>query len=536
MYNAKNYHTALDFLSARDDNVTSDWDAKRVQAYDLYEHLYLNGTQTLKIVLRGDDQTPLLMPSARKIIEATNRFLGVNFDFLVAAGGDEGTRQDLNYWWETFWKRESLPAKFASNKRWGLVRGDAYFYLYADPLKPLGRRISIEELDPRQVFEIDDPAKPGSLLGVHIVEKVQDFREPDKPDKLIAKRRTFRKIIDENGYQVISSELKYFEIGKWDDRDPINAEKMEPVPYPEMEQEPFVLPTAIQQLPVYKWRNSPLQHSSWGHSQLTGLETLLYAINQSLSDEDATLVFNGLGMYVTTAGPPRGPDGEVADWNIGPKQVVEIGQDQRFERVTGVSDVTPYQAHMNFIDEKGLAEASGTPEVAIGRVDVTVAESGISLQLQMMPLIAANAEKELEIINALDQMFYDITTMWLPSYEPEMFGDLETMAQMSVVCVFDDPMPKNRDAQVQEVIQLDTANLILKSMAVARLRELGWEYPSTDINGNPLDDETLAAMLLNQVAASAAALDPYATQGFTDTSGEEDLNTPDEQSVDLGVS
>lgn len=534
MYNAKYASAAKDFVSAADDNITNAMDKLRLQAYDLYENLYLNSTQTLKLVLRGDEQFPILMPSGKKIVEATNRFLGVNVDFLVDSGGDEGTRQDVQAWWSDFWKRESFPAKFSSNKRWGLIRGDAYFYVYADPAKVPSARISVVELDPRQVFEIEDIT--GRLVGVHLVEKIQDFREPDKQDKQIVKRRTFRKAVDEAGMVMITSELKFFSIGKWDDRTPADVEKLEPVPWPEMEEEPFPLPPPISQLPVYKWRNSPLQHCSWGHSQLAGLETLLYALNQTLSDEDATMVFNGLGMYMTTAGPPRGPDGEVTDWNIGPKQIIEIGQDQRFERVTGVTDVSPYQNHMNFIDEKGLSESSGTPEVAIGRVDVAVAESGISLQLQMMPLIASNAEKELEIINVLDHMFFDITSMWLSAYEPELFGNPDVMAQLNVVCIFDDPMPKNRDAQIQEVIQLDTSNLILKSMAVAKLRELGWEYPTVDpYTGMPLTDEDIAQMLMGQVAASAAALDPYASQSFGAAAGEP-ADTLDQQSIDLGTS
>ena len=64
-----------------------------------------------------------------------------------------------------------------------------------------------------------------------------------------------------------------------------------------------------------------MQNSTWGLSQLTGLETLLYGINQSLTDEDATMVFQGLGMYVTSAAPPIDPTtGEVTNWNIGPQQ------------------------------------------------------------------------------------------------------------------------------------------------------------------------------------------------------------------------
>ena len=35
------------------------------------------------------------------------------------------------------------------------------------------------------------------------------------------------------------------------------------------------------------------------------------------------------------------------------------------------------------------------------------------------------------------------------------------MQEMSVVCVFDDPMPEDRDSEIQEMILLRTSNLIL---------------------------------------------------------------------------
>ena len=444
----------------------------------------------------------------------------------------------LMLWWASFFKRDAVRAIFASSKRWGLVRGDAAFYIYSNANKPAGQRLSIAELDPRQLFEIEDAG--GNIIGVHIVDTVQDFRDPDKLDKKIARRRTFRKVFDEatGAISAITSELKHYEIGKWDDRTATLAEKMEAVPYPAFDEEPEPLPPTITQLPVYKWRNNAPQNSTWGHSKLTGLETLLYAINQSLTDEDATIVFQGLGMYVTSAAPPQDTEGNTTDWQIGPMQIIEIGQDQRFDRVTGVSDVSPYQNHMNFIDEKGLSEASGTPQIAIGRVDVAVAESGISLQLQLMPLLAQNAEKEQEMIVVLDQMFYDITSMWLPAYEPEMFPDAEVMREMSVVSVFDDPMPKNRDAQVQETLLLVTSNLILTSMAVSKLRSLGWEYPTVDpFTGQPLTDEDIAALLNQQAAANAAAADPFSTSLGQDAGAEEPdtQNTPDQNTIDLGA-
>ena len=537
-YNKKQYAAALDFIQGGDENIPNVDDQKRVAAYDLYESIYNNSTVDLKLVMRGDDQTPILVPSGRKIVEATHRFLGLNFNYFVDAGGDEGTRQEVDEYLADFWKRETVPSKFVSNKRWGLVRADAVFYLYGTESKGEGKRVSIAELDPRQLFEIEEG---NDVIGIHIVETVQDFRDPTKPEKMIAKRRTFRKRFNPDGtVGGISSELTFWELGKWDDRDAVNAGKMERVTGPEAaerEDEEFMLPPAITQLPVYKWRNSPPQNSSWGHSQLSGLETLLYAVNQTLSDEDATIVFQGLGMYVTTSGPPRDPStGQVADWNIGPKQIIEIGTDQKFERVTGVTDMSPFTQHMDTI-KKDMNEASGTPEIAIGQVDVSIAESGIALQMQLAPLLAQNSEKELEMITVLDQMLHDLVTMWLPAYEPA-FSNVDVMSEISVVAIFDDPMPKNRDAKVQEVVLLDSSNLILKTMAIQELRDLGYRYPTIDAMGNPLTDDDIAAMLLNQQAALAAALDPFgaALGGEGEVPpGEEDPNTPDEQTINLGV-
>lgn len=538
VYNNKQYRAALDFLPAGDSNIPNPDDQRRVQVYDLYESIYANSTVDLQIILRGDDQAPMLVPSGQKIIKATARFLALDFDYLVDAGGDEGTRQLVEAWWADTFAREALPAKFISNKRWGLIRGDACFYVYATPGKEVGKRISIAELDPRHVFEIEEN---NEVVGLHIVEQVQDFRDETKPDKKIAKRRTFRKAFSDNGeFLGITSELTFWELGKWDDRDPITREKMVQVPGGERDEPAELLPPTITQLPVYKWRNDPPQNSSWGHSQLSGFETLLYGINQTLSDEDATIVFQGLGMYVTTSGPPRDPQtGEVTDWNIGPKQIIEIGTEQKFERVTGVTDMSPYTQHMDTI-RNDISECSGVPEIAIGKVDVTAAESGISLKMQLMPLLSANSEKELEIITVMDQMFHDITTMWLPAYEPETFADPAVLAEVSVVCLFGDPMPKNRDAEIQETVLLDSSGLILKSMVVAKLRSLGWKYPEFDEAGNPLTDEDIAAMLLQQSAAVAAAADPFsmmggAGDGSEESFGDEQGNTPDSKTIDLGM-
>lgn len=512
-FNNKQYDAAKSYISGGSNNITAENDALRVQAYDLYEDIYRNAEENIRVQLRGEDQTAVIVPNGRKIVEATNRFLGVKMDYFVEPTLPSEFAEAVDAYFKDLFKREKLTGKFNSNKRWGLVRGDAYFYIHADPNRPFGQRIRVTELDPRRVFEIEDhPNDPNELTGVHLVDLIQDPRD-NKPDKKIARRRTFRKAYDEFGNSVaVSSELTFWEVGKWDDRTPQLIEKMQQVPYPEFEEPAFILPFPITKLPVFKWSNDPAPNSSWGTSQLAGMETLLYAINQSLSDEDATLVFQGLGMYVTDAAPPQDAAGNTGSWDVGPQQVIEISTGQRFDRVSGVSTTAPFLEHMNYINDN-MCESGGVPQTAIGRVDVAAAESGIALKLELLPIIAANSEKEFQIINAMDAMFTQIATMWMPAYEIEMFGAsesiVELMQQALVTVVFDDPMPKDRDAQVQEVIQLDAANLILKSMAVAKLRELGWAYPDVDASGQPLDDFMLAGMLYQQMSLSMQAMDPY---------------------------
>ncbi|AZS12543.1 portal protein [Mycobacterium phage DrLupo] len=519
-YNPKQYDPAKPFLRGGDDNIVDENDKNRIRAYDLYENIYLNSAETLKLVLRGDDSVPILMPSGRKIVEAVHRFLGVGFDYLVEPDrGDEGVRQSLDVYFRNLFKREAVKAKFTSNKRWGLIRGDAHFYIHADPNKKAGERLSIEEVDPRQVFLIEEGT---SVVGFHMVDIIQDFRAKDDPSKKIARRRTFRRVKDDAGNFTgrVSSELTHWTLGNWDDRGAIpdeTARLKERVVSSEFDEEVEELPEPISQLPLYRWRNKPPQNSTWGTSQLEGMETLAYALNQSLTDEDATIVFQGLGMYVTNASPPVDPNtGELTDWNIGPMQIIEIpgsAQDQYFNRVSGVQDISPFQDHMRWIDEKGIAEGSGTPEVAIGRVDVTSAESGISLELQLKPLLAANEEKELELIVVMDQMLHDIATMWLPAYEGDYedtigggrpFASADLLNECSVVCVFADPMPVNKTQVIQDTLLLQQSHLILRKMAVAKLRSIGWEYPATDAEGRPLTDDDIADMLLAEAEADAS--------------------------------
>ena len=509
------YSTARQFGPPKDDpNITADIDKIRIAAYDLYDGLYHNRQESLKIHVRGEDQTPIYVPSTKKIVEATSRYLMVGFDYFARGpldiesadnaaeptvnAGTQTSNSAIEAYFETFFKREKIKSKAINQKRYALVRGDALWYITADPRKKEGERLSLHELDPRQYFPIDDPSDSTRIIGCHIVDTVQDPTKPDDKDAKVARRQTYRKDFNPDGtLRAITSERRCFEIGKWDDRH-LDPEELAPVPNPADDIPLQDLPSQITQLPVYHLKNNALPNATFGLSEVAGMESLIFSLNQSMTDEDLALIMQGLGMYVTNAQPPTNADNTPGDWNVGPGQVIEVGPDQEFTRVTGVSSTAPYTEHMDKMDN-ALTQGSGTPEIAIGAVDVAIAESGIALMLQMGPILAKNAEKELEWILTTDQMFHDIVNMWLPAYEGIDPGG------SSVVTIVDDPMPVNRDAKIQELMLLYTSGVVTLSMVVEGLQTLGYKFP----DDNP---EIAAQMIMDEQKQKSIDMmgDPYA--------------------------
>lgn len=465
-------------------------DAQRIQAYQLYEQMYDNVPDTFKLVQRGTDANPIYIPSSKIIVEATNRFLATGFDFMIdprvgTPQDQELIRQAVNQ----LFKRELFYAKFATQKRYGLIRGDAVWHLVGNPLKAQGRRISIYEIDPAAYFPIYDTENLDKIMGCHLVDRIPD---PSDPTKTVVRRQTYRKDEERNG--IITSETTLWSEGKWDDRN-LAPEDLEQVgvvvPL-------FDLPPTITSLPVYHIKNARIPGAPFGGSELKGLERIASAINQGISDEELTLALEGIGVYATDSGPPTDEDGNEVNWQMGPGRVVEVDEERKFWRVSGASSIAPFQDHLSYL-MNSMKQASAVSDVSAGSVDVSIAESGIALYLQMAPMLAKNGEKEAEMLGIYDHMFYDIVQMWLPAYEAMPAG-----IAVSLVSRVDDPMPVNRDARVAEVLQLLAAQVITAEYAREELTKYGYTFPE-EMGANVVAERTaLAAAQQGDIFGSRA--------------------------------
>ena len=472
-------------------------DAERLMAYQVYEGMYRNIPDVFKLVQRGDEQNPIYLPSAKTIIEAKNRYLAKDWNYVIDPKlGTDADRATLNLALDTLFKREIIRTKFATQKRWGMIRGDQVWHIVGDIEKEATRRLSVYEVDPASYFPIFDPWNPDKILGCHLVDPVLN-----EAGKTVIKRQTYRKT--DTG--TITYELSWWETGAWDDRDdtivlkPVQSKDIPEGdfndPVPEEELDPRI--TAI---PVYHIKNNRITGQPFGVSELAGLETLIGGINQTISDEDLTLALQGLGLYWTNSGPPEDDDGNETNWKFGPGWVVEIDEDSTFGRVGGVNSIQPMLDHVGKL-EQAMRESSGVPDIAIGSVDVQTAESGIALAFKMGPILSGNAEKEGEMLSITDQMLYDIVTMWLPAFE-----QVDTPARAS--SIVGDPLPVNRKAILDEIILMLTNGVISIAYAQAVISErLGYEFPA----------EMLAQIVDEQGKLAAARnIDPFASRVAAD--------------------
>lgn len=481
------YSTVQPFFGPLPTWLSAD-DAQRITAYQIYEQLYWNVPDTFKLVQRGSEDKPIYIPNARTIIDTSNRYIANGFGWRVDASvGTPQSQAMAQLAFDALFARERFKSKFASNKRFGLIRGDWLWHVVADPAKAEGKRISVHALDPAMYIPITDDDNVDRVVGCHLIEQIVD------ENKTRIKRQSYYKgsWLNQNPNDLlVYSETVVLELEKW--RDP----KVSPV---KQLAKLTPLPPQITALPVYHIRNQEEPGNPFGSSKLRGFERIMAAVNQSISDEELALALDGLGVYATDAGAPRDDDGNPTTWKLGPGRVVELPVGTNMNRVNGVGSVSPMQDHLSFLIEQ-LYEASTSPDIARGSVDVHVAESGVALALKLGPLLSEAGEADQIITDTMNNMLYDLCG-WFEAYEGLPLAPTPTGAAASVVATFGDKIPTNRKERQAELELMLAAGVIDADFYRVEMTKLGYNFP-----------DNIAATSLAHQANQAAAADPFAAR------------------------
>lgn len=463
-----------------------DWvpveDQERIAAYTKYDQIYWNDPNQYQLrVLEGE--SPLYIPTARKVADTTASF--IMKDFKLTAVGDPTTQAAL----DMFLDREMFYPNFHTAKHAGVVRGDYFFHMVADPRKPLGKRISLVSVDPSMVFPIFDDDDPDRMVACHIAQ--QYVKEVDGEMKNFIRRLTYR-VEYEGQNKRISREEGIFSIEeKWYGPKAKLVEQV--LPY-------GLLDAAIQTIPIYWFKNRAWDGELFGSSDMRGLESMGRAISQSATDVNMALALEGLGVYATDGGRPVNDQGAEVAWEVAPGRVMEVPSGSYFRRVEGVGSITPAKEHIDYVEDQFLA-GGGITAIALGQADVSVAQSGIALAIKFMPTLAKVQERDNWASAKMKQMFYD-WKIWHQVFEKQSLTG-------EIIVELGDKLPMDRTARLNELNNMLDRRVISREYYRKEAEKMGYTFPD-DIESQIAEDIELA---------NAAA-----------SSGEEDSGSEENQS------
>lgn len=457
---------------------------QRIASYLKYSEMYWNDPRQYSLrVLEGEE--PLYVPNARTIVDTTAHYLlkGLN---ISCDESDAKLKPAL----DAFLDREMFYPRFHTAKHRGVALGDFVLHLTANPLKPETKRISLTSVDPNKVFPIYDEDIPDKLIGCHIVEF---FYTPEEPSKQRIRKLTYR-LVETEGTKKVSREEAIWELDpKWWGPEPKLVKQLIPLGF---------LDPKITTIPIYWFKNIDWDWT-YGVSELKGFESIMAACSQGTTDVQGALSLEGLGVYATDGGRPVSDDGSETDWEVAPGRVMEVPSGSYFRRVEGVGSITPATDQINYLESK-LREAGGLSDVALGRIDVATAQSGIALAIKFLPTLAKIDERDLAGLGRLKQLFWD-WKIWHDVFEHEVFtGD--------IVPEIGAKLPNNRTETINELNNMFDRKIISKAFYRSEMQKLGFDFPD-DIDKQIADEAKAAAELaaltapppLQQNAIDAAA-------------------------------
>lgn len=482
---AFNAYSTLKGISADGQGIAPSWLPPEVRqrwtAYLKYDEMYWNDQSQFSLrVLQGE--VPIYVPNARTIVDTTSYYL---LKGLTIVSEDPEKYPDTAAALKQFLKRELFYSRFHTAKHAGVARGDFAFHMTADPSKPKGSKLCLNSIDPGCVIPVYDPDDLDTLQKVHIVEL---FIDPDLPtgQNQFLKKLTYQYVTVGGNKRIQRDEGIYTLTENWYGQTPKLVTQTIPV---------GLLASSITTIPIYWFKNMDWEGQDFGSSELRGFEGLLQGVSQSTTDQGAALSLEGLGVYATDGGAPVDANGNDTDWEISPGKVMEVPTGSYFRRVEGLSSLKPSMDHINYIESK-IREAGGLSDIALGRVDVQTASSGIALAIKFIPTLAKIDERDQAGIGKLEQLFFDWKTWWQVYEGDPLAGDI--LANVG------QKLPQDRTATINELNNMIDRQVISVQYYRIKMQDLGYVFPD-DIQSQ-IDDE------LQKKAEQAAAGAPEGLQ------------------------
>jgi hypothetical protein len=184
-------------------------------------------------------------------------------------------------------------------------------------------------------------------------------------------------------------------------------------------------------------------------------------------------------------------NGHESNWEVYPGGVMEVPAGSYFRRVEGVGSIQPMMDQLKYLESKMYA-ATGMTDVALGQVDVQVAQSGVALAIKFMPTLARIEHRDISHVEVLQQMWHDLQ-FWFQVYDPRaQIPEVDVLIAKS-------KLPVNRVETLNELNNMYDRKIISRKYYREKMAELGYIIPANE-------DETILkeAEALAKINAAAA--------------------------------
>lgn len=422
----------------------------RINAYQKYEEMYWNDPTQYRVrVLAGE--SPIYVPNAQIVVNTTSHYLlkGLNIK-----GSTPDTPLDKAL--VTLFAREKFYTRFNTLKLGVITKGDGVIHLRANPNKPQGSRISLNLVVPDLVFPEFDQDNPDKLLRCDLVAP---YTYDDNPNEEFVSKLTYT-LVEINGIKRVFREEGIFRSSPaWYSKEAEEVENL--IPYSPLD-------PLITTIPIYWVKNKEWLGWLFGSSELKSLETLQAGVTQQITDIQGSLSLDGLGVYATDGGRPIDAAGNEVDWQVYPGTVLELAPGSTFKRVQGISTIVPAMDQVKYLEQK-ILETTSITDVARGRIDTTIAESGVALAISFLPTLAKIEPRDTAFKDLLSQLFND-WKIWHQVYEKEVL-------EGEVVIEVGDKLPLNRGEKVNELNNMFDRRVISGEYYREEMKKLGYTFP-----------------------------------------------------------
>ena len=464
--------------------------SSRLEAYKEYWRYYLARHWSY---FRDDGEPTITINYCRRMID-----LHVNFSFKkafeITIPDDPGTpenetndRDFVRQQLEFIWKKNNKPLWILEAGQMGAITGDIFIRASWDPIGDDDGPVARADLIPSHLAFPEFGGPQGvdrkKLTRIAIVSPVFKLNNPEK----ITGKVFNRQLSGVDQAYTVELHIEVWTAATYNEdgtiKDPCTKQDFidgEPVGPPEEQ--------IIEEIPIIHIPNYIVAGEYYGISDLADIVNLNQHLNEKMTDMSDILNYHASPTTIIKGA-------KLKELEKGANRVWGVPAEATVENLELKGDMASSNRHIAELKDL-ILELTGTPQHALGNKVPSSNSTGISLQVQFMPLLEKHDVKikllSWGLVN-LNRLLLKMTEYGNPEFGRKLRKLKGNIYRNDVI--FEDPMPQDK----RRNLEIAQARLGLKlSSRTMELEKMGYSQKEIEDIFKQIEEEELAAAKLNK--------------------------------------